>query len=160
MHDERPSHWENFPYYITTYYLTLPIDQHRAISQTHPHAYPHSRDLPGSVSCWFDKSSWGLWIWRYRPRLQPWPGPANSPRQGRSLSDLHRRWNYVTSWWRHQMETFSALLTICAGNSPVTGEFPAQRPETRSFDVFFDLHLNKRLSKQSSGWWFETPPCP
>ena len=39
------------------------------------------------------------------------------------------------------METFSALLAICAGNSPVLGEFPAQRPVTRSFDVFFDLHL-------------------
>ena len=61
------------------------------------------------------------------------------------------------SWWRHQMETFSALLVLCAGNSPVSSEFPAQRPVTRSFDVFFDLHLNKRLSKQSRGWWFETP---
>ena len=30
--------------------------------------------------------------------------------------------------WRHQMETFSALLAICAGNSQVTGEFPSQRP--------------------------------
>ena len=60
------------------------------------------------------------------------------------------------SWWRHQMETFSALLAICAGNSPVSGEFPAQRPVTRSFDVFFDLCPNKRLSKQSWGWWFET----
>ena len=60
------------------------------------------------------------------------------------------------SWWRHQMETFSALLAICAGNSPVPGEFPAQRPVTRSFDVFFDLRPNKRLSKQSWGWWFET----
>ena len=56
---------------------------------------------------------------------------------------------FWSSWWRHQMETFSALLAFCAGNSPVTGEFPAQRPVTRSFDVFFDLHLNKRLSKQS-----------
>ena len=37
------------------------------------------------------------------------------------------------------------------------GEFPAQRPVTRSFDVFFDLRPNKRLSKQSWGWWFETP---
>ena len=42
------------------------------------------------------------------------------------------------SWWRHQMETFSALLALCAGNSPVTGEFPKQRSVTRSFDVFFD----------------------
>ena len=61
------------------------------------------------------------------------------------------------SWWRHQMETFSALLAFCAGNSPVPGEFSAQRPVTRSFDVFFDLHLNKQLSKQSRGWLFETP---
>ena len=36
------------------------------------------------------------------------------------------------------------------------GEFPLQRPVTRSFDVFFDLRLNKRLSKQPWGWWFET----
>ena len=67
--------------------------------------------------------------------------------------------NLVTTWWHHQMETFSALLTICAGNSSVTGEFPSQRPVTRSFDVFFDLRLNKRSSKQSWGWWFETPSC-
>ena len=65
--------------------------------------------------------------------------------------------NLTHIWWRHQMETFSALLAICARNSPVTGEFPAQRPVTRSFDVFFDLHLNERLSKQSCGCWFETP---
>ena len=60
-------------------------------------------------------------------------------------------------WWRHQMETFSALLAFCAGNPSVTCEFPSQEPVTRSFGVFFDLHLNKRLSKQSSGWWFEIP---
>ena len=58
------------------------------------------------------------------------------------------------------MEKFSALLAICAGNSPVTGEFPTQRPVTRSFDVFFDRRMNKRLSKQRWGWWFETPSCP
>ena len=60
----------------------------------------------------------------------------------------------VWTWWRHQ--TFSALLAICAENSPVPGEFTAQRPVRRSFDVFFDLRLNKRLSKQWWGWWFET----
>ena len=64
------------------------------------------------------------------------------------------------SWWRHQMETFSALLAICAGNSPVPNEFPAQKPETRSFDVLFDLRPKKRLSKQWWGWWLETPPRP
>ena len=60
-------------------------------------------------------------------------------------------------WWRHQMETFSALLARCAGNSTATGEFPSQRSVTRNFDVFFDLCLNKRFSKQSWVWWFETP---
>ena len=63
-------------------------------------------------------------------------------------------------WWRHHMETFSALLAICAGNSPVLGEFPTQSPVTRIFDVFFDLRLNKRLSKQWWGWWFETLSRP
>ena len=67
---------------------------------------------------------------------------------------------HYMAWWRHQMETFSALLAICAGNSPVPGEFPTQRPVTRSFDVFLDLRLNKQLSKQSWGWWFETLSCP
>ena len=64
------------------------------------------------------------------------------------------------TWWHHQMKTFSALLAFCSRNSPVTGEFPAQRPVTRSFDVFFDLCLNRRMSKQLWGWWLETPSCP
>ena len=51
----------------------------------------------------------------------------------------------------------SVLTAICAGNSLVTGEFPAQRPVTWSFDVFFDLRLSKLWGKQ---WWFETPSCP
>ena len=58
------------------------------------------------------------------------------------------------------MDKFSALLAICAGNTQVNGEFPAQNPVTRNFDVFFDLHLNRRLSKQSWGWWIETLLCP
>ena len=49
------------------------------------------------------------------------------------------------TWWRHQMETFSALLALCARNSPVPGEFPAQRPVMRSFVVFFDL-------RPKNGW--------
>ena len=63
-------------------------------------------------------------------------------------------------WWRHEMETFSALLAFCAGNSPVPGEFPTQRPVTWNIDIFFDLHLNKQLSKQLSWRWFEMPSCP
>ena len=77
---------------------------------------------------------------------------------------LHGINSHGTAWRPHQMETFSALLALCAGNSPVTSEFPAQRPVTRSFDVSFDLRLNKWLCKQLWGWWFETPSyslrCP
>ena len=54
----------------------------------------------------------------------------------------------------------SPLLVLCVGNSPVTSEFSAQRPVTQSFDVYFDLCLNKRLSKQLWGWWFETLSHP
>ena len=67
--------------------------------------------------------------------------------------------NYILPWWCHQMETVSAILAICAGNSPVTGEFPAQRPVTRSFDVLFHPRLNKRLRTQSWGCWFKTLSC-
>ena len=57
-----------------------------------------------------------------------------------------------------KMETFSALLALCAVNLPVTGQFPSQRPVMLSFGVFFNLRLNKRLRKQSRRWWFiETP---
>ena len=56
------------------------------------------------------------------------------------------------SGWRHQMKAFSALLALCAGNSPVPGEFPAQRPVTRSFDVFFDLRrINGWVNKCKAG---------
>ena len=55
--------------------------------------------------------------------------------------------NWIISWWRHQMETLSALLGLCEDNPPVTDEFPSQRPVTWGFDVFFDLRLNTQLSK-------------
>ena len=51
---------------------------------------------------------------------------------------------------------FRVTGPLC-GEFTSPGEFPTQRPVTRSFDVFFDLRLNKRLSKQPWGWWFETP---
>ena len=65
------------------------------------------------------------------------------------LSNIERRDLIIICFGLPLGETFSALLAICAGNSPGTGEFPAQRPVTRSYDVFFDLCLNKRLGKQS-----------
>ena len=51
----------------------------------------------------------------------------------------------------------TCVTDLLCGEFTGPGEFPAQRPVTRSFDVFFDLRLIKRLSKQPWGWWFETP---
>ena len=62
----------------------------------------------------------------------------------------------ASSWWRH----FLRYWPFVWGILPVTGEFPTQRPVMRNFDVFFDLCLNKRLSKQWRGWWFEMPLHP
>ena len=81
-----------------------------------------------------------------KPSLVDWTGTV------RSFYNTVKVHFNSPAWWRHQKETFSALLALCAGKSPVTGEFPTKRPVTRSFDVFFDLRLNKRLSKQSWGW--------
>ena len=61
------------------------------------------------------------------------------------------------TWWHQQMETFFALLALCTRNLLVTGEFSIPKPVTRSFDVFIDLLLNKRLSEQSRRPWFQTP---
>ena len=86
-----------------------------------------------------------LWHWHYISTLR------EKNRVGRI-----RKIKFTESWWSHQIDTFSVLLALCAGNSPVTGEFPSQRPMARSFDIFFNLRLEKQLSKQSWGWWFET----
>ena len=54
--------------------------------------------------------------------------------------------NTLHAQWRHQMETLSTLLALSEGKPPVTGGFPSQRPVMQSFDVFFNLHLDKWLS--------------
>ena len=111
---------------------------------------------------------WPAWCLCPCPLTLTWLS-SRSGRKGRGknsarrLNRLHQgiticKRNNIT-WWRHQMETFSALLALCVGNSPVTGEFPSQRPVMWSFDVFFDLRQNKPFGKQSRGWWFETPSC-
>ena len=87
----------------------------------------------------------------------------------RAVNMVHTMFSFVVVWnW--------SILSTCVMTSSngsifrITGHLcgkftgprwiPAQRPVTRSFDVFFDLRLNKRLSKQSWGWWFETLSCP
>ena len=69
-------------------------------------------------------------------------------------------WNVVAAdpWWRRQMETFTALLALCEGNSPVTPGFPSQRPVTRSFWCFLWSALDQ-THKQTRRRWLETPSC-
>ena len=69
-----------------------------------------------------------------------------------------RRWGVRCLMMTSSNGTIFRVTGPLCGEFTGPGEFPAQRPVTRSFDVFFDLRLNKRLSKQPWGWWFETPP--
>ena len=78
------------------------------------------------------------------------------------LSSMYLIDNSVSSRFIHdniiKMETFSALLAVCEGNSLVTSKFPSQRPVTWSFNGFFDLRL-KKWSKQVTRWWCQMPLC-
>ena len=116
-----------------------------------------------------------------------WPGDAilryrSRPRLARAMACCLTAPNhYLNQFWLRISKCFmlftasalviilyNAMMTSSNGNifsvtGPLCGEFtgpgefPTQRPVTRSFDVLFDLRLNKRLSKQPWGWWFETP---
>ena len=92
------------------------------------------------------------------------------PEQNRcTLAFLTKAWCRLSHWSlqkrdnqihtrRHHMKTFSSLLVVCAGNLTDHRWIPLTKVrDARSFDVLVDLRLNKRLSKQSWGWWFETP---
>ena len=68
--------------------------------------------------------------------------------------------SYPSSMMTSSNGNIFRVTGLSAGNSPVPGEFPTQRPVTRSFDVYYDLRPNKRLSKQSWAWWFETLSPP
>ena len=72
---------------------------------------------------------------------------------------IHRFYSQVNMMTSSNGNIFRVTGPLC-GEFTGPGEFPSQRPVTRSFNVFFDLHLNKRLSKQSRGWQFETPSRP
>ena len=110
--------------------------------------------VPQWILLWYDSL-----LWMYKKRIFT----TFRKKFGDLLWNISLSLTYVTlshpsnPWWRHQMEIFSALLAFCVGNSPVTGEFPAQRPVTRSLDVFFDLGLYQQLSKRWRRRWFETP---
>ena len=91
-----------------------------------------------------------------RPSIAEADGGCSMTRMGLGGPSLYEDGRTNIYIMTSSNRNISALLAICAGNSPVSGEFSAQRPVTRSFAIFFDLCLNKRLRKQSWDGWFET----
>ena len=72
---------------------------------------------------------------------------------------MWRYWDHFIMMTSSNGNIFRVTGHLC-GEFTDPGEFPAQRPVTRNFDIFFDLRLNKRLIKQSWGWWFEMQSHP
>ena len=104
-----------------------------------------------------------------------WRHPGDKPLSEPMMEGLLTHICVTRPQWVNGFSTrrvdMECIMTSSNGNifrvtGHLCGEFtgprwiPAQRPVTRSFVVFFDLSLNKCLSKQSWGWWFETPSCP
>ena len=137
---------------------------------THTHTHTHLYKSINNVfwmSCKCDKCL--PWLW-FTPSDSTdtdgvsWPVPCQPliPWQMGQIILVALPW--IKCWHPYQVKSIILVMTSsngpifrAAGNSSVTGEFPSQRPVTRSFDVFYDLRVNKRLSKQSWGWWFEAP---
>ena len=75
-----------------------------------------------------------------------------------SANIIRNKWALIRQFMMTSSNGNNFRVTgLYAGNSPVTGEFPSQRPVPRSFDVLSDMLLKIRLSKHSLGWWFDTP---
>ena len=103
----------------------------------------------------------GGWLWFYQEMVSPsfpglWLAETISAIQTFILLAQNFKWTRVHMMTSSNGKIFRVTGPLC-GEFTGPGEFPTQRPVTRSFDVFFDLRLNKRLSKQRWGWWFETP---
>ena len=106
---------------------------------------PHKFNWVGQRKSRFDLYQWNCQSFRHGIKIR-FKSEISCDTCGSMVDDdCHTYDGSMSLWWRHQMETFSALLAICAGNSLVPGEFSAQRPVTRSFDVFFDL-------RPGNGW--------
>ena len=121
-----------------------------------------------ACACVWSKTSMWLWIMKIVPEVFEIrsckvscfclrvPRPSQCTSMAKGFRVAYESWKFMmTSSNGH---IFRVTGPLC-GEFTGPGEFPTQRPVTRSFGVFFDLRLNKRLSKQPWGWWFETPTC-
>ena len=112
--------WDYMTYNVIIMEGTGPSNGHRVICPTTKSeirlTYRVARRLWGES--WLPGGQGG---WRVRSTR----GSGTTRRRGRGglQTAVPAKWKWK-SWWRHQMETFSALLAICAGNSPLTGDSP------------------------------------
>ena len=130
-------HWESL---LMVWSLYPPGTEEQAIMTSASCGMKQRESLTETASIWSSSPSRGVAPEsKFRPR-HAWIEAANKPMMTSSNGNIFR------------------VTDLLCGEFTGPGEFPAQRPVTRSFDVFVDLCPNKRLSKQSWGWWFETPP--
>ena len=151
----------------------LPLDKMAAMSQTiFSDAFSLMKIFEFRL-----KLSWNLFLRVQLTTTQHWFSQLSEAITWTNADTIHWRRNAalgenvyiferpkIAARYQHVMTSsngniFRVTGHLC-GNSPIPGEFPAQRPATRSFDIFFDLRLNKRSSKQSWGWWFDTLSHP
>ena len=141
------------------------------------HAYPLTRKV-AKFQIWTVAppcGNWPLWLQLTSTRITSWgiwwPALETVECMGVILAEMFSRlehwgrlhqhikadtkWSPVSSWC-FLFSSVKTALKICEGNLPVTDGFSSQRTLTQSFDVFFDVHLDHRLSKQSRRRWFET----
>ena len=104
---------------------------------------------------WDGTGSWNLSLWKTRLHLSCTVNAEAAEENMKQGDKASATMTFMMT--SSNGNTFRVTGPLC-GEFYGPGEFPAQRPVTWSFDVFFDLRLNKRLSKQPWGWWFETPP--
>ena len=110
------------------------------------------------IYIWLSVNVWCCGITTYMYTLGQTPDYQDTNKV--IAKDMEKTGRYQTTMMTTSNGQIFRVTGHLCGEFTVPGEFPAQRPETRSFDVFFDLHRNKRLSRQSWGWWFETQWCP
>ena len=151
--------------------LSLPLYRIDNLSHSNPNEWSWSWGSIYTISCWSVVECWNECLWNtfWAAVLKHITLRVKNIYKGRHgvqqvlIKTRSKCWCDVKKWTKGFAMKTSAngnifrVTGLLWGESPVTGEFPAQGPVTQSFDVFFDLRLNKRVSNPSRRRWFETP---
>ena len=120
--------------YRAVYFLIILIGFFLSNSNSYSYTDQHLITEAEMFSFWHNSLHWGHRFWHFVNRV--------------TSTHLYKKWNVLDTWWRHQMETFSTLLALCAGNSPVTGD-SSHKGQWRGALMF---PLICASGKQSRGW--------